>query len=714
MAMPDYLNFELQILEQRGDLYKVVVLDAPQGLPPDPIAHFFRMPYDEHSLQRVLAILSGERQSRGISKQEVARQFGETMFELVFAHWVYQLYQEAHQLALQEKKWLRVRLNTSRAGELANLPWEFLREPNQDFLALSKSTALVRYPRKLVTTNPRKTERPLRILVMISAPEGLPKVDEAAERLHLERATIRLQKRGLVEITYLEDASLRCLQRTLRQQEFHVFHYIGHGGYDPNTGTGFLMLEDPYNHIQPDPVRGEALARELHEEDTLRLVVLNSCQGAQADSRDPFSGVASSLVQRGIPAVVGQQYEISDKAAVFFSEEFYRAVAEGYPLEAALAEGRRAIISMMPDSLEWATPVLFLQEQDSQGIFGFPPPDAPRSLWERLTTPERLPRTMVVVMSLILLAGMFFLAGFFSDGERSLARIFPSTATPVPDVELVISDVRFSPRNPQPGELVAVFVDITNQGQDASPAFAYEWQGSIFDPATTLTQRVEGLAAGGVLHDHLTFRYGWWGAYIAETRLDTGGEIIEPSEQNSRPVPLRTDNTLPLVLDFSEALPNGDFVRRNEPVPFGIFEQWGIHFEAVHPDPACRAIVPWFKFVGVSQIAMTTGLPTNPDQCSDGSIIVTFVERRIDSNPSGVSSIQADFVPGTGRRTLQAFRDSAGLQSLRAIGGLNNRRDGLTLTADAASLGFVRVYRLQLDSEKGVPLNLARLRLTAP
>jgi hypothetical protein len=708
MAMADYLNFELQILEQRGDLYKVVLLDTPQGLPPEPPTHFFRMPYDEHSLERVLAILSGERKPRGISKHEVARQFGETMFEVVFAERVYQLFQEAHQLAQVQRKWLRVRLNTSRAGELANLPWEFLREPGQDFLALSRSTALVRYPRKLVTTNPRKTERPLRILVMIFAPEGLPKVDETAERLHLERATIRLQQRGLVEITYLEDASLRGLQRTLRQKEFHVFHYIGHGGYDPATRTGFLMLEDPYNHIQPDPVRGEALARELHEEDTLRLVVLNSCRGAQADSRDPFSGVASSLVQRGIPAVVAQQFEISDKAAVFFSEEFYRAVAEGYPLEAAIAEGRRAIISMMPDSLEWATPVLFLQEPDSQGIFGFSPPDAPRSLW------ERLPRTMVVLLSLILLVGMFFLAGFFSGGERSLPRFFPATATPVPDVDLVISDVRFSPRNPQPGELVAVFVDIQNQGRDASPPFSYEWQGSIFDPTTTLTRRVEGLAAGGVLHDHLTFRYGWWGAYISETRLDMQDEIVEPVEQNSRPVPLRTDNTLPLVIDFSEVLLNGELVRRNEPVPFGVFEQWGIHFEALHPDAACRDIVPWFKFVGVSQIAMTTGLPTDPDQCIDGSIVMIFTERRLDSNPSGVSGLQADFVPGAGRRTLQVFRDSAGLQPLRAIGGLNNRRDGLTLVADAPTLGFARVYRVQFDSEKGIPLNLARLRLMAP
>jgi hypothetical protein len=56
---------------------------------------------------------------------------------------------------------------------------------------------------------------------------------------------------------------------------------------------------------------------------SLRLVVLNLCQGARTAHIDPFCGVATTLVEFDIPV----QFEISDEAAGTFSERFYTALA---------------------------------------------------------------------------------------------------------------------------------------------------------------------------------------------------------------------------------------------------------------------------------------------------------------------------------------------------------------------------------------------------
>src|SRR5690606_31747086 len=96
---------------------------------------------------------------------------------------------------------------------------------------------------------------------------------------------------------------------------------------------------------------------------TIRLVVLNSCQSAASNSANPFAGIASSLVTRGIPAVVAMQYRISDAAATVFAEEFYRALTDTLPIDSAVSEARRAIANRL-HNLEWATPVLYLRSAD--------------------------------------------------------------------------------------------------------------------------------------------------------------------------------------------------------------------------------------------------------------------------------------------------------------------------------------------------------------
>jgi hypothetical protein len=103
----------------------------------------------------------------------------------------------------------------------------------------------------------------------------------------------------------------------------------------------------------------------MHDERTLRLAVLNACEGARTSRADPFAGAAQSLVQQGVPAVIAMQFEITDQAAVVFTHEFYAALADSYPVDAALAEARKAIFAQGND-VEWGTPVLTMRAPDGR------------------------------------------------------------------------------------------------------------------------------------------------------------------------------------------------------------------------------------------------------------------------------------------------------------------------------------------------------------
>jgi len=109
-----------------------------------------------------------------------------------------------------------------------------------------------------------------------------------------------------------------------------------------------------------NPVRGQFLGAILRDHDSLRLAILNACEGARQSDQDPFSGIAQSLCQQRLPAVVAMQFEISDDAAKTFAEEFYKAVAEGYPVDAAVSEARKALFTGRFGQ-EWATPVLYMR-----------------------------------------------------------------------------------------------------------------------------------------------------------------------------------------------------------------------------------------------------------------------------------------------------------------------------------------------------------------
>jgi hypothetical protein len=73
--------------------------------------------------------------------------------------------------------------------------------------------------------------------------------------------------------------------------------------------------------------------------------------------------VAQTLIQQGVPAVVAMQFEITDRAAIAFSDDFYASLVLGLPVDVAVNEARKSIYAQ-PNATEWATPVLYLRSPD--------------------------------------------------------------------------------------------------------------------------------------------------------------------------------------------------------------------------------------------------------------------------------------------------------------------------------------------------------------
>ncbi|QID19289.1 CHAT domain-containing protein [Nitrogeniibacter mangrovi] len=260
---------------------------------------------------------------------------------------------------------LRFVIDTTDAPDLACLPWEFLYHPRQDdFLFSDRLKPVVRW---LDTDAPPPTlavEPPLRMLMAVAAPADRPDLAIGEELAHLDAALAELARDGILETTRLEHTTLERLDAALLAHRPHVLHFIGHGDFVGDDGV--LVLESDTSPGAADPIAGRRLAVLLRNyRDTLRLVFLNSCLGAATSRHDAFGGVAQSLIRRGIPAVVAMQFPIPDAAAVALSRHFYRYLAAGQPVDAALSSAR-AFLYARGYPVEWGAPALHMRAPDGR------------------------------------------------------------------------------------------------------------------------------------------------------------------------------------------------------------------------------------------------------------------------------------------------------------------------------------------------------------
>jgi peptidoglycan hydrolase-like protein with peptidoglycan-binding domain len=373
MATYVYEDFRVTFTPRVDDSYDVRAVDAAGST----ATGVFSVPMSTEDLEQTVLRLAQNGTTRRAAPVAVVRdvggsgerpiidaeRLGGSLAQALLSGDVGTSYKAATQRAESHGHGIRMTLSLAAAPRLLSVPWEFLYERPR-FLASQRRTPIVRLLETGVMGAAPVIDGAVRILGIVASPEDLAPLDVDGERQRIEQALSAVKATGQVQLDWLEPASPRSLRLALRDGNYHAIHYVGHSDFTAE-GNGVIFLEDPESHKAVE-VDETLFANLLSDQNLLRLVVLNSCEGARTTLTDPYAGVATTLVQLGVPAVVAMQFEISDRAAIVFAEELYtNLISRRDPIDASVAEARKAIYSDV-DKVEWATPVLFVRDPDSE------------------------------------------------------------------------------------------------------------------------------------------------------------------------------------------------------------------------------------------------------------------------------------------------------------------------------------------------------------
>ncbi|MEO7522041.1 MAG: hypothetical protein ABIW79_09520 [Gemmatimonas sp.] len=135
---------------------------------------------------------------------------------------------------------VRLRLRIE-APELAVIPWEYVySERLRCFLGVSERTPIVRYLELPQAIPSLETTLPVRVLLVV--PEQL-ELDTATETKEILAALQPLQ--NAVQVTVLDGyVSRQRITEALEANEYHVFHFIGHGDFVEDRATLVMRAPD--------------------------------------------------------------------------------------------------------------------------------------------------------------------------------------------------------------------------------------------------------------------------------------------------------------------------------------------------------------------------------------------------------------------------------------------------------------------------------------
>ncbi|MBD2207496.1 HEAT repeat domain-containing protein [Calothrix sp. FACHB-1219] len=296
------------------------------------------------------------------TNDKLLKSLGNQLYQALFPNQINARFHATMAGAQANQESVRLRL-IFQSPQLAALPWEFLYDAETTtFLGNNIQTVLSRYIDVPLQKRDIKTAKlPLKVLLVISSPTDLAPLDATGEATLINSALETHIKAGQIELDIIKEATTRNINQKLREKPYNIFHFIGHGVFKDNKG--YIALED--NNKQAKLMDENGFADFFLGYRSLGLAVLNSCKGAEVSEQQIFTGIAPNLVQRGIPAVVAMQYSIRDTTAKIFADEFYRTLALGYPVDAAIQTTRNAISQEVGlNQRDFATPVLYMRAKD--------------------------------------------------------------------------------------------------------------------------------------------------------------------------------------------------------------------------------------------------------------------------------------------------------------------------------------------------------------
>jgi hypothetical protein len=344
----EYVEFDIQIVATNATGYRVIV-HGPGGDASEPL----RLPTDDPNFQ-ALAL----RLERLNLDEPALADLGKLLFQTIFQGAVKETYVRSLAL-LKADQGLRLRFSINAEDvKLARLPWEFLYDPDVQMPLALLDAPIVRYLPQPTSIPTLVTALPLKVL--LTGAQTLPTLHISRELSEIRAALLGLG--DSVQIDIEEHLTSQQLQRLVRRG-FHIWHFVGQGSLDEDGLTGRLHLENGRGGIE---YVGAAQLGILLNRSGIRLVLLNTCESARL-ATDPFRSIASSLVRAQVPAVIAMQFTISDQAARAFAVEFYKALSEGFPLDACATEGRKAVMNTVGLAhADWGIPVVYTRAHDGK------------------------------------------------------------------------------------------------------------------------------------------------------------------------------------------------------------------------------------------------------------------------------------------------------------------------------------------------------------
>ena len=237
----------------------------------------------------------------------------------------------------------------------AGLPWEFLTNDEHEQIACLRGVVRRIALTGKATAPDREPRTTRRVLLVVDPSENLPNTAVEADNIQAV-----LRERPDIEVMRLEgkaatrDAVCKCLATG----QYDIFHYAGHATFksQDRAESGLILADELLTASKWPDAR------------TPRFIYLSGCEslrvrsetaGVAIDEAPDTQSLAEALLRRGVAALVGTFFVVSDSTAQQFASKMYRQITAGHTLGTAVLEARMQLKSVA----DWGNFMLYGDDQ---------------------------------------------------------------------------------------------------------------------------------------------------------------------------------------------------------------------------------------------------------------------------------------------------------------------------------------------------------------